>query len=262
MHPPFESLQNRLVPLRTRLTDHSVYEAVTTIEDLRFFMENHVFAVWDFMSLLKALQIEFTGTRVPWTPPKHPLAARLVNEIVLAEESDFLQSGGFGSHLNLYLEAMREVGACTRSVETFLSELDHDENLDAAMSTAGVPTPARRFVRTTFRQINSGDSVAITAALLYGREDLIPSLFTQIVEGMNGVMGNSTGAFVYYLNRHIELDSDEHGPLAARLMQSLCGDNPTAWETAERAAMSSLTARLQFWSDIQSTLPSRFTSTT
>ena len=257
-----DELQDRLDYLRSRLTHHSVYQNVASPEDLRIFMENHVFAVWDFMSLLKALQNEFTNTQVPWTPPEHPLAARLMNEIVLAEESDRRQAGGFASHFDLYLEAMREVGASTTSVDTFLEELRHGENLDAAMSTACVPMPARRFVRATFQQISSRDTIEMAAALLYGREDLIPAMFTQVVAGMNGLTGNSTSSFVYYLNRHIELDSDEHGPLASRLMSTLCGTDSSSWKAAEESAVRSLNARLDFWNDIEATLPSRFTSTT
>ena len=101
-----ERLQQSLRPLRDQLFNHEVYRSIKTPDDLRTFMEHHVFAVWDFMSLLKALQRHLTGVTIPWLPQGDRNARRLINEIVLDEESDEDGEGGYISHFELYRAAM------------------------------------------------------------------------------------------------------------------------------------------------------------
>lgn len=108
-----EALKQRIDGARSKLLNHPIYRAVDSQEKLRVFMESHVFAVWDFMSLTKRLQQDLTCVKVPWTPPRSPAASRLINEIVLAEESDLEPDGKPISHFELYLAAMEEVQANT-----------------------------------------------------------------------------------------------------------------------------------------------------
>jgi hypothetical protein len=71
-----------------RLLSHHLYQHICDERSLRLFMRAHVFAVWDFQSLIKALQRMLTCVEIPWLPSGDPLARRLINEIVLDEESD------------------------------------------------------------------------------------------------------------------------------------------------------------------------------
>lgn len=211
-------------------------------------MESHVFAVWDFMSLLKSLQASLTCVTTPWLPSLYPEAGRLINEIVLGEESD-LYEGRALSHFELYLEAMRQAGANTRPIEKFLHNLREGLSLSESLARSGAPIEAQVFVRSTFAFISASKPHITAAAFTFGREDLIPAMFRQIVRDLRqSVPGLSV--FEYYLERHIEVDGDDHGPKARRMLQELCGDNPRRESEAENAASEALEARAQLWDAI------------
>ena len=245
-----QDIQERLGPLRTSLLDHPVYQEIDRLEALHLFMAHHVFAVWDFMSLLKALQRRLCCVEVPWLPAADPAASRLVNEIVLAEESDADGRGGFASHFELYHRAMVQCGANTTFIDGFLDELRHGKPVLLALESPAVPEFPRRFVKQTFAFIENGTICAIASAFTFGREDLLPSVFQRIVDELNDKTDGRLEDFKYYLNRHIELDGEEHGPMANRLLMSLCGSEETRWQVVEQTAIDSLTARREFWDGI------------
>ena len=112
-----------LADCRERLVRHRIYGLVNSAARLRRFMESHVFAVWDFQSLLKAMQQRLTCTSIPWVPTPDAEARRLVNEIVLDEESDALPEGGSASHFELYLHGMRNAGADTGPIDRMIETL-------------------------------------------------------------------------------------------------------------------------------------------
>ena len=248
--PRLEQIRVRLAPHRTALLNHPVYREIDRLDGLRQFMEHHVFAVWDFMSLLKALQRRLSCVEVPWLPPADPTSSRFVNEIVLAEESDDDGLGGFCSHFELYRRAMCRCRANTDSIDAYCEELRRGRPVSAALESSAVPHAARCFVEHTFRLIEAGNLCGIAAAFTFGREDLLPAVFQRVVDELNVESGGELDDFKYYLNRHIGLDGEEHGPMANRLLGSLCGTNDAAWQLAGQAAMASLEARRQLWDGI------------
>ena len=248
-------IEARLDPFRTRLAAHPLYAAIRTPAHLRLFMESHVYAVWDFMSLLKALQRALTSVEVPWVPTPLAASRRFVNEIVLGEESDEYE-GRPVSHFELYLEAMARAGADTAPMAAVLGQAKLGKLvLDAA------PAAARSFVETTFRVIREGSLAAQAASFTFGREDAIPSMFRSMVRDLNREMGGDLAQFVWYLERHIEVDGDEHGPLALRMVSDLCGSNRDLWEEAAGAAEEALTARLSLWDGILAQIQSPIATT-
>ncbi len=241
-----ETLLQTIHPLRLRLASHPLYSSIRSIEALRIFMQSHVYAVWDFMSLLKTLQRSLTCVEVPWQPTADPGARRLINEIVLGEESDEYQGGSL-SHFELYLRAMESCDADTASVRALLTTLSAGGSLADALAPA--PVEAAAFVHSTFAVIATGQPHLVAAAFTFGREDLIPDMFAAFVRGLDQEQPGRIAPFRYYLERHIEMDGDEHGPMALAMMRQLCSE-PEYWEQALHAALAALEARLAFWNAI------------
>jgi len=242
-------LSERLRPLYARLAEHRLYAAMETIEDLHLFMESHVFAVWDFMSLLKALQRGVTCVDVPWVPSKFPESRRLINEIVLGEESD-LYRGQAVSHFELYRLAMQECGADTFAVDNLVLGLAAGKEWKSALAESGATTAAQQFVRSTFECIERGKLHAIAAAFTFGREDLIPDMFRGFIRDQDERLSGRLQTLRWYLERHIEVDGEEHGPMALRMISELCGADAVKWQEATEAAETALHARLALWDGV------------
>lgn len=242
--------------LKTRseeMKHHRLFGLVKTLDDLRFFMTWHVFAVWDFMSLTKRLQHEFTTVRVPWFPPVSPHAARLVNEIVLGEESDETPHGNHCSHYELYLAAMEEIGAGTAQIRRFTEMVGANMPLDIALNVVGAPIPVRRFVNFTVTLAANGRTEEVLGSFLYGREDAIPDMFTTLLHAW-GVDPATVPTLVFYLNRHIQIDGDSHGPAAVRLMHEYVGDNDDVLRSLLGSAIASIEQRIDFWNALAEAL--------
>ena len=244
-----QHMAERLRPLYERLTDHPLYRSFHTIDDLRVFMEAHVFAVWDFMSLLKALQRSLTCVEIPWVPTRFPASRRLVNEIVLGEESDLYGTRPM-SHFELYLHAMREAGASTHAIDALLRRIEAGDAWPTALALSGAPATAQKFVWSTFALIETGKLHAIAAAFTFGREDLIPEMFRGFIRDQDAQLQGKLSTLRWYLDRHIEVDGEDHGPMALLMIAELCGNDPTKWEEASEAAETALRARIALWDGI------------
>jgi len=249
-----KELQTQLQPARQRMVDHTLYRRIQSLDDLRTFMEYHVFAVWDFMSLLKALQRELTCVELPWVPKGNPATRRLNNDIVLEEETDLDPEGQPTSHFELYLRAMREAGANTAPAERLLAALAEGASVPAALAAAGAPAPVQEFVQHTFAVIAAGQPHAVAAAFTFGREDVIPDMFRNLVADLGQRFPGQLDTFIYYLNRHIELDEDHHAPLAHQMVRDLCGTDPQRWQQAAEVAQQGMAARVALWDGIQAAL--------
>ncbi|MFF4251234.1 DUF3050 domain-containing protein [Streptomyces sp. NPDC001663] len=245
-HEGIDRARSVIESARKEVTAHPIYQRINTRADMATFMAHHVFAVWDFMSLLKSLQRDLTCVDVPWLPRGSQVSRRLINDIVLVEESDEL-NGGFTSHFELYRAGMDEAAADTTRIDTFLALLTEGHGVPAALRGAQVPAPANEFVRTTFAIIEDRPLHCRAAAFAFSREDLIPDMFDQVIkkEGTDRFP-----LFCDYLARHIEVDGEEHTPMAMQMVADLCDTDDTRWQEAAETATLALEARSRLWDGI------------
>ena len=239
-------LQRNIEQAHKTLETHPIFNTIQDIDDLRCFMSWHVFAVWDFMCLVKRLQRELTTIEQPWLPPAHPQAARLINEIVLGEESDELPDGSFISHFELYLLAMQEVGANTDQIRNFINALHAGEAVDEALVSTEASQPIRHFVDRTLDTVTNGNIYQVLGSFFYGREHIIPQMFEGLLREWH-IDQNEAPMFVYYLKRHIELDGDSHGPAAMGIIKHVTKDKPNALRQLYLAALDAMNDRIELW---------------
>lgn len=246
-HPGLDELRRSIEEVRNRIVAHPVYYALTSIDAAVVFMKHHVFAVWDFMSLLKSLQRKLTYIDVPWVPQGPLTSRRLINEIVLVEESDET-SNGYMSHFELYVQGMSEAGANTLPIKNFIERLRAGERVTDALRVAAVLRPASDFVAATWDIIESAPIYCQASAFAFGREDLIPEMFRQVIKIDDR---NSTLAvFKDYLARHIEVDGEQHTPMAMQMLIDLCGDDHGKWAECAATVQATLEARCALWDGI------------
>lgn len=242
-----QRLQEKIDPIRQEIVQHPLYESLSDLGDLRTFSEVHVFAVWDFMSLLKSLQRKLTCVDTPWVPVGSANTRYLINEIVTGEESDVDPYGNRISHFELYLRAMKELGANTGPIESLITRCQSGYSVEEALNQLDLPEGVRDFCAFTFSLIDQAPVHVQAAVFTFGREDLIPDMFHELVTRLAEEHPEKTKTFRYYLERHIEVDGDHHGQLAIEMVQELCGNDPQKWEEATRASEQALRARKGLW---------------
>ena len=253
-----KEINEGLEPLTRQLIDHPLYRKINTPEQLQVFMEHHVFAVWDFMSLLTALQEILTKTTNPWLPVGDPETRYLINEIVLAEETDININGERQSHFEMYLDAMSAAGANRSKIEDLLMQVTHGTDIFLVIATSKLPVSIKQFLKYTFEVVYSREPHKIASAFTFGREGLIPNMFSSIIEKVQkNFPEDDLSHFKYYFDRHIELDGDEHGPMAFKMVADLCGNDERKWQEVKETAERSLESRLKLWDGIEAEIEAR-----
>ena len=243
-------LKENIEAARVHLLAHPVYSKINNLEGLQKFTQFHVFAVWDFMSLLKSLQIGLTSVQLPWMPVGSANTRYLINEIVLGEESDVDEYDNRISHFELYLKAMRQMGASTNLIDALMSEIAKGKLINDAITEANLPEKVKAFLHYTFEIAQNAPLHVKAAVFTFGREDLIPDMFTEILHKIYAEYPDKVSTFKYYIERHIEVDGGHHSQLALEMVAELCGNDDTKWQEASQASLKALEIRAQLWDAI------------
>ncbi len=217
------------------------------VHAVRAFMRLHVFAVWDFMSLVTRLETLLVPPSFPWRPHPAPEVSRFVRELVTGETVDVLPDGRVLSHFELYRQAMSEVDADAGPIDRFLGALRDGFTWEASLRAADVPPAAAAFVTETLTVAERNRADEVAAALLLGREEPIPAMFQSALASLPE---DTAPSLRLYLERHIELDSGAHVAWAGRLLEHLVGQDPDAWTRVYAIGARALKARLALYDAI------------
>ena len=253
------SITQNLEPLKNRLRNHSLYSKIKDVDDLNIFSNAHVYAVWDFMSLLKFLQINLTSISIPWFPSKNTTTAKLINEIVAGEETDEDQEGQPVSHFEMYIDSIEEFGLNTSEIINNLNTLNNIETIDKDIEKLDIKSYVKDFLKFTFSVIKRGKIHEVASVFTFGREDLIPDMFIPLIEGINSE-NNDLNKLIYYFKRHIEVDGDMHGPMSMEMLSYLCNNDPSKISESALIAEKALLARISLWDGIENEIKTKKTN--
>ncbi len=228
-----------------RARDHALFSELDTSAKLVVFTQHHVFAVWDYMALLHSVRQGLGAGEVHWTPPIDSRSSRLIYEILLEEEAGPSLAGTPLSHFEMYLQAMRALGGSLDGIMGFMAELRAGARPEEVIDKYA-PLSSALFVRHTLVVARASLPERI-AALAVARERLIPTMFPVLERSVAPLAGTADLApFRYYLERHIQVDGEEHGPATAELVERHARGDARAAEAARRA----LEARVALWDGI------------
>ncbi len=233
------------------LENHKLYERVADEASLRLFIEHHVICVWSYNFLLRDIHQELVTMIHPLNSQSQKEAIRLVSEMILEEEVEEQNDGTLVSHLEIYLEAMQDLGANISPIVSFFDLQDSGQTWQTALKHAHFPTAVSRYARKMSR-IAEGPLHERAAALFYEGEPFIPDAFLMRL----GLLGNAVkiGRLLDYFERHIEGLKRPGFSASGRLVEILCGDDEQMALEAEKAAEEAMKNRVDLWNQISDKL--------
>lgn len=241
--------------LSNELASHRLYHSVHTLDDVNTYMEHQVWCVWDFMVLIKSIQMHYLCSSLAWIPPVDSFIGQEIYSILRSEEADIDDTGDkYSSHFETYLRAMSQAGATREAIDRFITALQNGSQIEAALDLAQPPEAAREFVAVTLK-IARGPVHGAVAAFCLSREGIIPDMFTTFLSNLSE--NKNLSIFKWYLRRHVAVDSKYHGPQSERLFENIIGNDQQKLTECLEVARQALVARVIFLDRIFEALPSQ-----
>jgi pyrroloquinoline quinone (PQQ) biosynthesis protein C len=150
----------------------------------------------------------------------------------------------------MYLEAMESLGANPKEMYRIIEQLRSGKNIEFILENNSIPQHIKEFMSFTFEVVKTDQPHIIAAVFTFGREDLIPDMFIEIIKNLKKSNKENLEDLIYYFERHIEVDADEHGPLALEMIQQLCGNDTSKWDEALDYSKKALELRIGLWDGI------------
>lgn len=244
----------RLVSAARAISSHPVFPLLSSVQAVREYMSFHIWCVWDFMTLAKAIQLSVGRYSLPWIPPKNAQLVRLANQILIDEEADLAPDGTTKSHFEIYLMAMQQAQVPQDSILSFVHRLGEQTEVRKALTESGVSEATREFVLSTMTEADA-DPISIASAFCFGREELLPFLNRSIYHYLP--QDDTLALFRWYIERHVILDCTAHGPIAANLLRALLKQDPGRIDSAIDVGIAAIASRSRYLDAIKHHIISR-----
>ncbi len=239
------------------LEGHRLYDCIGDRTSLRLFLERHIICVWSYQALLKSLHRDLVLLSQPVQSEPFKEAMYLISEIVLDELVEAQADGSFHSHLELYLDAMADLGCDTQRVSQFFEQLERKMPVKRALQMAGFSGEAQVYGLATIKHLHAATHMK-AAALFYEGEPFIPDSFLQRLDELASKY--PVERLIDYFERHIEGLKKPGFSAAGRLVEILCQDNQILHEDAESVAQAVMKQRVDLWDAMANQLEARHPS--
>lgn len=241
---------NEIEDLKSELAAHCLYTKLQHMEDIHIFMEHHVFAVWDFMSLAKALQLHLDATQVIEKQTDNSKILGFVNGILTGGETDPNKKEIVLSHLEMYLELMDEIGANTTNIKKLIASSAAGLDIHEAMQIAQLTDEQQRILNFTQTIIATNEIHKIAVAATLVPEGMISNRFLKILKETEERDNLLVPKFKNYLNRYKAIDGNDYGLLSLEMVTHFCDSDGKKWVDILDIAMKTLSHRIYLWDAI------------
>ena len=239
------------------LETHRIYDRLHDEASLRLFVEHHVICVWIYNYLMRDLYQEIANHIQPMSSQVQKEAIRLISELVLEEEVDEQNDGTLISHMEIYLEAMQDLGADVGPIMSFFDLLESGKDWVEAARQAHFPIESQLY----FEKINVFFESPVherAALLFYEGEPYVPDSFLNKLNVLSQTA--KTARLLEYFEKHIEGLKRPGFSAIGRLVELFCGDDEDLNAAAEARAEEAMKIRLEFWGQIAGKLSDKDSS--
>ncbi len=255
MNPFIESFLQTVQPLRKQIVHHDIFQQLDSLEHLQLFMESHAFVVWEDLSIVRAFQKSKNKDFVPWALRENAAQMRSLYATLLLAEADLDMEGKPQNHLDLYIQAMEEVGANTSKIGLLMRYLEQGVPWVDAVSSLRINPRYKEGIIHLLRHLELAEAHHLYALFGFARLHQIPPLLEATALDLAEQHPEHVATFVYYLEQARQYMCLQEDVLMAQMLTEQCGQDKEKWDSCTRLVAEVLQWRIKVLDSISRLIP-------